>query len=66
MRAGDQVEVQNTYVGTWARGFEIVAVERLGYRLRRMSDRCVLPSIVAFEAVRPRSSAPYGRPWGVL
>jgi hypothetical protein len=56
--AGTPVEVRNRYDRRWTSGFEVaeVAPGEESYRVRRISDRAVLP--VAFGAgdVRPRRS----------
>jgi hypothetical protein len=40
-----QVEVQNGLDGTWQPGFTVEEVTETGYRLRRESDRAVLPEL---------------------
>jgi hypothetical protein len=40
---GTRVRVRNT-LGSWAGGFEVVAVDRAGYLLRRISDGALLPT----------------------
>ena len=52
---GTRIEVRNRLDGRWSRGFEIVAVEDDGYRVRRMSDERVLPGLFgAADIRRPR------------
>jgi hypothetical protein len=53
--SGTRVEVRSRFDRRWARGFEVVEpIEqpRLGYRIRRRSDRSVLPVVFAAEDVR--------------
>lgn len=46
---GTRVQVRNRFDGAWARGFEIAeAIDdeaAARYRLRRVSDACVLPTL---------------------
>ncbi|CAN5800288.1 hypothetical protein BH10ACT1_BH10ACT1_11270 [soil metagenome] len=49
---GTRVEVRNGFDGSWSTGFQIDAVERSGYRLRRRSDGQVLPTVFTAESVR--------------
>jgi hypothetical protein len=51
--AGTRVEVRNRLDGRWTRGFEIVAAEAEGYRLRRLSDGDELPLVFDDADVRP-------------
>ncbi|HEY5153121.1 MAG TPA: hypothetical protein VIJ47_00195 [Acidimicrobiales bacterium] len=51
---GTEVEVRNRFDGRWARGFEIIAVEAPGYRVRRLSDGRELPSTFGLHDVRLR------------
>jgi hypothetical protein len=57
--AGTPVEVQNRFTASWSRGFEVAEVVRDAvhplYRLRRVSDRFILPDLFDQEAVRLRS-----------
>ena len=41
--AGTAVEVRGSYRGEWSRGFEVAEATHDGYRVRRLSDRYVLP-----------------------
>lgn len=55
---GTPVEVQNRFTGTWCRGFEVEAIVRTEslapqVRIRRQSDRSVLPQLFEEAAVRP-------------
>ena len=43
MRAGTRVEVATHFTGSWAGGFEVVALDPNGYRVRRLSDGAVIP-----------------------
>ncbi|HZQ28756.1 MAG TPA: hypothetical protein VFA94_13755 [Acidimicrobiales bacterium] len=49
---GMPVEVWNSYLGKWSRGFEIGEVNRDGVRLRRRSDGSLLPTVFDAELVR--------------
>jgi hypothetical protein len=51
---GAEVEVRTRYLNRWARGFEIVAVDDHGVRLRRQSDGAILPITIGVQDVRPR------------
>jgi hypothetical protein len=51
---GAEVEVRTRYLNRWARGFEIVAVDDDGIRLRRQSDGAILPVAIGLQDVRPR------------
>jgi hypothetical protein len=55
---GHRVVVRSRFNASWSSGFEVEAlVERsdgqLAYRLRRLSDRAVLPGLFAAEDVLP-------------
>jgi hypothetical protein len=51
---GTDVEVRTRYLFSWARGFEIVAVDDAHHlRLRRRSDGATLPTPISVEHVRP-------------
>lgn len=50
--AGTGVEVRNSFDGSWARGFEVVAHEGGGYVVLRCSDRSVLPRTFDADEVR--------------
>jgi hypothetical protein len=54
---GDEVEVHTTYDDSWGAGFEIAAVTAQGYRVRRTSDRTLLPNITTESDVRLATSA---------
>jgi hypothetical protein len=41
---GTAIEVRNRFDGRWARGFEVVAADAAGYRVRRLSDGNELPT----------------------
>lgn len=55
LMAGDRVDVQNRFDGSWSGGFEIAEV--LGappywtYRIRRLSDGDVLPRVFDHDSV---------------
>jgi hypothetical protein len=50
---GTSVDVRNRFIGTWSHGFEIAALVEAGYMIRRLSDRSILPDVLAFDEVRP-------------
>ncbi len=50
--AGTRVEVCNRFNRTWCSGFEVAALTRDGYRLRRCSDRYELPSEFSADEIR--------------
>jgi hypothetical protein len=43
---GAAVTVRTRYLGSWTEGFEIAEQLEGGYRIRRVSDRSVLPEVV--------------------
>ena len=49
---GDKVEVRNHFDGQWARGFEVIEANELGFRVRRLSDGEELPVAFAVDEVR--------------
>ena len=51
---GAEVEVRTRYLNRWTQGFEIVAVDDDGVRLRRQSDGAILPITIGVQDVRPR------------
>lgn len=53
LSAGDDVRVR-TFDGRWSAGFEIAAVTRDGYLVRRHSDGTVLPTAFRPADIRPR------------
>lgn len=52
LRAGTKVEVQTSFDGSWNRGFEVEEPLERGYRIRRVADDHVLPTVFASEVVR--------------
>ncbi|MBV8949785.1 MAG: hypothetical protein JOZ99_02840 [Actinobacteria bacterium] len=52
LSVGTAVEVRNEFVAAWTRGFEIAAATPGGYRVRRLSDRYVLPTEFAAKQLR--------------
>lgn len=53
--SGTPVEVRSSFNQQWVGGFEVaepVAEPDAGYRLRRLSDRSVLPTVFPPEDVR--------------
>lgn len=51
-RVGTKVEVKARFDGTWSQGFEVADVEDDGYRIKRMTDGTVLPSLFHTHEVR--------------
>ncbi|MBV8560487.1 MAG: hypothetical protein JO050_06920 [Acidimicrobiia bacterium] len=49
--AGTRVRVRSA-LGSWAGGFEVVAVDGAGYVLRRVSDGALLPRPIVASEVR--------------
>jgi hypothetical protein len=49
---GAHVEVRNRFCASWSRGFEVAETTGVGYRLRRQSDRYVLPAEFTANEVR--------------
>ena len=60
---GSHVEVRNRFTGTWSRGFDLVEIVDVGYRVRRLSDGSVLPTVFPPEDVRPRPPKKAGLWW---
>jgi hypothetical protein len=61
-RVGTKVEVRARFDGTWSQGFEIADVADDGYRIKRMTDGAVLPSVFrANEVRRERTADPFRR-----
>jgi hypothetical protein len=54
LAAGAVIDVRNRFDGRWAHGFEVVAADDGGYRVRRLSDGRELPSLFDADDVRPR------------
>jgi hypothetical protein len=52
LRPGTAVEVRSSFDRTWKRGFLVEKVDGGGYRLRRISDGSVLPTVFSFNVVR--------------
>jgi hypothetical protein len=55
MAPGARVEVFSSFTASWVRGFEIASIFNDGYRVRRLSDRSVLPKTFVIGELR----APY-------
>jgi hypothetical protein len=50
LSVGTGVEVLNSFCAAWSAGFEVAEATPSGYRVRRLSDRYVLPvEFVAHE-----------------
>lgn len=52
---GDSVELRVTYSGGWSGGFDIAAVVKGGFMIRRRSDGFMLPGPTSPSDVRPTS-----------
>ena len=52
LHVGTEVEVRTGYDRSWAKGFVVVEVTDIGYRLRRTSDASVLPAVFPADDVR--------------
>jgi hypothetical protein len=52
LAVGTDVEVRNRFCAAWSRGFEVAEATGDGYRLRRQSDRYVLPAEFRANEVR--------------
>src|SRR2546430_11486364 len=63
LHPGSHVEVRNRFTGAWSRGFELVEIVDGGYRIRRLSDDSVLPTVFLSEDVRPRPPKKAGLWW---
>lgn len=50
---GTRVEVRNRFDDAWSGGFEVLAPDDDGYRIRRLSDGSELPITIAADDVRP-------------
>ncbi|MGI9646042.1 MAG: hypothetical protein ACR2O6_12110 [Ilumatobacteraceae bacterium] len=49
---GARVEVRSRFEQRWSRGFEVVGAEDDGYRVRRLSDDEVLPTVFGEDEIR--------------
>lgn len=49
---GSHVEVRNRFDRRWNRGFEVAEVLDGGYRIRRVSDDQLLPTVFTSDEVR--------------
>jgi hypothetical protein len=63
LEPGTAVEVRNRFDGRWAKGFEVTRVEQAGYQVRRLSDGRELPSVFAYDDVRPHRERKRGNWW---
>jgi hypothetical protein len=52
MTSGTKVEVRDRFAQTWRRGFEVAEAVDGGYRIRRLSDRSILPVVFSRDEVR--------------
>jgi len=58
---GTPVEVRSRFEGTWCRGFQIAEVltdldRVLRYRVRRVSDGQILPSVFSSDDITPHTA----------
>lgn len=49
---GDVVELRVRFTGGWSAGFVVVAEEQGGYRVRRLSDGAILPTLTSAADIR--------------
>ena len=63
MQPGTRVEVRSRFDQRWARGFEVIERDDDGYRLRRMSDRAVLPVSFGDDDIRLERKRRQGMWW---
>ena len=54
VEVGDQVDVHTRFSDSWVGGFEIAEIIPEGYRVRRTSDRSLLPGYTSAADLRPR------------
>jgi hypothetical protein len=52
MKTGTKVEVRDRFARAWRRGFEVAEPVDGGYRIRRLSDRAILPVVFSPDEVR--------------
>jgi hypothetical protein len=52
LASGTPIEVRNRFDGRWTRGFVVDEVVDGGYRIRRLSDEQLLPSVFTSDEVR--------------
>ena len=53
LNVGERVEVRRRFDARWARGFEVAEVTATGYRVRRLSDKQILPVEFTEDDLRP-------------
>jgi hypothetical protein len=58
LEPGTRVEVRSRFRRDWVRGFEVAAREGAGYRLRRLSDKFILPVVFATADIRLTGAGP--------
>lgn len=56
LAVGTVVEVRNRFCAAWSDGFEVAEATRAGYRVRRRSDRYLLPAEFTATEVRARDA----------
>lgn len=52
LAVGTKVFVRNRFLGEWSAGFEVAEISDGGHRLRRLSDRHVIPEVFEPDDVR--------------
>ena len=57
-RVGARVAVWNSFLSRWTTGFEVDDVGPAGVRVRRLSDRSVLPVLIPEPLVRDDDRRP--------
>ena len=63
LHPGVHIEVRNRFTGAWSRGFELLEIVDSGYKIRRLSDGSVLPTVFERDDVRPRPPKKAGLWW---
>jgi hypothetical protein len=53
MTIGARVQVHNTYLETWSRGFQVAGIINDAYLVRRVSDGFILPRSFGPGDIRP-------------
>ena len=63
LEPGTRVEVRRRYDQRWSKGFEVAEVLDEGYRVRRVSDRSVLPAEFSDDDIREERKRKQGLWW---
>ncbi len=62
LAVGSPVEVRNRFCSAWSGGFEVAEATGTGYRVRRQSDRYVLPAEFGASEVRRPAARTFASP----